>query len=67
MTKCLQTCHFPSPSRRLFLYQENQRPGDPLAPGGLHDSAANVELRLSRSKRLETGETWFELNATLAK
>lgn len=48
---------FPSPSRLLFLYQENQRSGDPLAPGGLLDGAANMELRLSRSKGLETGET----------
>lgn len=58
---------FPSASRLLFLYQENQRPGDPLAPGGLHDCAANMELRLSGSKGLETGETWFWLNAILAK
>lgn len=58
---------FPSPSRRLFLYQENQRSGVSLAPGGLHDRAANVKLRLSRSKGLETGETWFWLNAILAK
>lgn len=58
---------FPSPSRFLSPYQENQRPGDPLAPGGLHDWAANMELKFSRTQGLEAGETWFWLNAILAK
>lgn len=58
---------FPSPLRLLFLYQENQRSGDPLSPGGLHDRAANMELKFSRTQSLETGETWFWLNDILAK
>lgn len=47
---------FPSPSRHLSLYQENQRPGDALAPGDLHDRAVNMELKFSRTPGLETGD-----------